>query len=283
MTEPSNTPKQTLLEVDKLTVEYRNGRHVNRAVNNVDFFIRKGETLGLVGESGSGKTTIGRAILGLAPVTSGSIRFEGLEISSLKRSQRRFFSERLQVIFQDPYSSLDPTKTIGYTLAEPILRHQPGKSGTVRPRVDAMLNRVGLPQDAASRYPAQFSGGQRQRIAIARALIVSPQLVVCDEPVSALDLSIQAEVMNLMAGLQQDMALSFLFISHDLTVVRHISDRVVVLREGQIVEQGSADEVYESPQHPYTKALLAAAPVPDPDQQRERNKARLRLAAADQL
>lgn len=283
MTEPSNTPRQTLLEVDKLTVEYRNGRHVNRAVNNVSFSIRKGETLGLVGESGSGKTTIGRAILGLAPVTSGSIHFEGLEISSLKRSQRRFFSERLQVIFQDPYSSLDPTKTIGYTLAEPILRHQPGKPATVRSRVDAMLNRVGLPQDAASRYPAQFSGGQRQRIAIARALIVSPQLVVCDEPVSALDLSIQAEVMNLMAGLQQDMALSFLFISHDLTVVRHISDRVVVLREGQIVEQGSADEVYESPQHPYTKALLAAAPVPDPDQQRERNEARLRLAAADQL
>lgn len=283
MTEPSNTSRQTLLEVDKLTVEYRNGRHVNRAVNNVSFSIRKGETLGLVGESGSGKTTIGRAILGLAPVTSGSIHFEGLEISSLKRSQRRFFSERLQVIFQDPYSSLDPTKTIGYTLAEPILRHQPGKSATVRSRVDAMLNRVGLPQDAASRYPAQFSGGQRQRIAIARALIVSPQLVVCDEPVSALDLSIQAEVMNLMAGLQQDMALSFLFISHDLTVVRHISDRVVVLREGQIVEQGSADQVYESPQHPYTKALLAAAPVPDPDQQRERNEARLRLAAADQL
>jgi ABC-type oligopeptide transport system ATPase subunit len=281
MNHPQDAPDLPLLQVEGLVVEYRNGRHRSRAVDGVSLSIARGETLGLVGESGSGKTTIGRAILGLAPVTGGSIRFEGQEISSLKRSERRSFSSKVQVIFQDPYSSLDPTKTIGYTLAEPVLLHQPAERGSARTKVDAMLERVGLPQNAASRYPAQFSGGQRQRIAIARALMLSPQLVVCDEPVSALDLSIQAEVMNLMASLQKDMGLSFLFISHDLTVVRHISDRVVVLRSGQIVEQGDVNDVYESPRHPYTQALLASAPVPDPDEQRFRNAARLRLMATN--
>jgi ABC-type glutathione transport system ATPase component len=275
--ENANPP---LLEVTDLVVEYGTGRQRNRAVDTVSLQIHPGETLGLVGESGSGKSTIGQAILGLVPTTSGSIHYDGRQIAGVGRRARRGLTGELQVIFQDPYSSLDPTKTIGYTLREPLRVHRPHERQSHSASIEAMLTRVGLNADAASRYPSQFSGGQRQRIAIARALIVSPRLVICDEPVSALDLSIQAEVMNLMAELQRELALSYLFISHDLSVVRHISDRVVVLKGGQIMEQGDATQIYESAQHPYTRALLAAAPVPDPDEQRARNEARLRAAAA---
>jgi ABC-type oligopeptide transport system ATPase subunit len=263
-----------VLEVNDLVVTYRTGRRVNRAVDGVSFSISPGETLGLVGESGSGKTTIGMAILGLVPTTAGSIRFEGRDVATLSGSQRRDLGARRQVIFQDPYSSLDPTKTIGYTLAEPFSRVRGSTRESVGNRMADLLNRVGLSPEAARRYPAQFSGGQRQRIAIARALMLSPTLVVCDEPVSALDLSIQAEVMNLLAELQKELGLSLLFISHDLSVVRHISPRLVVLERGKVVETGDANAIYTSPQHPYTRALLAAAPVPDPVEQRARRDAR---------
>jgi ABC-type glutathione transport system ATPase component len=260
-----------VLEVDELVVTYRAGRRTNRAVDGVSFAIAPGETLGLVGESGSGKTTIGMAILGLVPTAGGTIRFEGRDVAELSTRERRDLGARRQVIFQDPYSSLDPTKTIGYTLAEPFSRVGGATRDSVTNRMIELLTRVGLSPDAARRFPAQFSGGQRQRIAIARALMLSPTLVVCDEPVSALDLSIQAEVMNLLAQLQKELGLSLLFISHDLSVV--------VLEHGRIVEAGDAQKIYTAAQHPYTRALLAAAPVPDPVEQRARRDARaLQLA-----
>ncbi|GAA3668944.1 murein tripeptide/oligopeptide ABC transporter ATP-binding protein OppF [Arthrobacter ginkgonis] len=268
-----------LLEVTDLAVEYRNGRRSFRAVQDVSFTLEPGRTLGLVGESGSGKSTIGRAILGLAPVSSGSVRFAGAELATMKRAERRTLSDRIQVIFQDPYSSLDITKTIGYTLAEPLNHHERLSREQTLQRIRAMVRRVGLPEESIHRYPAQFSGGQRQRIAIARALIGNPTFVVCDEPVSALDLSIQAEVMNLLAELQKSMGLALLFISHDLSVVRHISDDLVVLKDGRVVEQGPAEQIYANPTHPYTQTLLAASPVPDPDAQAARREAR-RAAAA---
>jgi ABC-type oligopeptide transport system ATPase subunit len=263
-----------VLEIDDLAVEYRRGRRRMRAVENVSFTIADGETLGLVGESGSGKSTIGKAIIGLAPVTEGTIRYRGNDISTLTKAQRRALSRDVQVIFQDPHSSLDPTKPIGYSIAEPVQIHEPGPKEVVRERVFEMLRRVGLSEDAAQRFPAQFSGGQKQRIAIARALILAPKLVVCDEPTSALDLSIQAEVINLMAGLQHETGASFLFISHDLSIVHYLSDRIVVLKQGRIVEQGTAEEVYRDPQQNYTRLLLDAAPVPDPVLQATRNAAR---------
>jgi len=271
-----------LLEVTDLVVDYRNGRRSFRAVSEVSFSLAAGRTLGLVGESGSGKSTIGRAILGLAPASGGSIRFAGAELASMKRAERRALSSQIQVIFQDPYSSLDITKTIGYTLAEPLNQHEQLTRAQTLERIRAMVRRVGLPEESIHRYPAQFSGGQRQRIAIARALIGNPKFVVCDEPVSALDLSIQAEVMNLLAELQKSMGLALLFISHDLSVVRHISDELVVLKNGRVVEQGAAEDIYNDPQHSYTQTLLAASPVPDPQAQTERREARrqARLHAA---
>ncbi|MDQ4488978.1 ATP-binding cassette domain-containing protein [Sinomonas sp. ASV486] len=271
---PARLDAPPLLEIRDLAVDYPNGRkQPRRAVDGVSLTIHEGETLGLVGESGSGKSTIGRAVLGLAPVTEGSIRFDGHELGKLGRKERRQFSSSLQVVFQDPYSSLDPTKTIAYSLAEPLISHGSDRA-EARREASAMLERVGLRPEDGARYPAGFSGGQRQRIAIARALMLRPRLVICDEPVSALDLSIQAQVLNLMTDLQKEFRLSYLFIAHDLTVVRHVSDRVAVLNEGRIVEEGTSREVYENPQHPYTRALLAAAPVPDPAQQRHRREAR---------
>ncbi|MDQ0693081.1 ATP-binding cassette domain-containing protein [Arthrobacter sp. W4I7] len=272
-TNPS-TNVSPLLEVTDLAVDYRNGRRSFRAVKGVSFTLECGRTLGLVGESGSGKSTIGRAILGLAPVSSGSVRFRGEELATMKRARRRELSNQIQVIFQDPYSSLDITKTIGYTLAEPLNHHERLTREQTLKRIREMVRRVGLPEESIHRYPAQFSGGQRQRIAIARALIGNPKFVVCDEPVSALDLSIQAEVMNLLAELQKSMGLALLFISHDLSVVRHISDDLVVLKNGLAVEHGRADDIYANAEHPYTRSLLAASPVPDPQAQAERRRAR---------
>ncbi|MEV8634898.1 oligopeptide/dipeptide ABC transporter ATP-binding protein [Streptosporangium sp. NPDC051023] len=264
------TPR-TLLEVDDLTVEYGQGRRGRRghapslrAVDGVSFDVRPGETVGLVGESGSGKSTVARAVLGLTPVTSGRIRFDGTDITHAGRGLRRTLSARLQMVFQDPYSSLNPARTIGQTLAEPLLVHHGHRSARADARVAAMLERVGLPAKAAERYPSQFSGGQRQRIAIARALMTSAELVVCDEPVSALDLSIQAQTLNLLSELQRELSLSYLFIAHDLPVVRYLSHRVVVLYRGGVMETGPVDLVYERPAHPYTRALLAAVPDPDP-------------------
>jgi ABC-type glutathione transport system ATPase component len=258
-----------LLQVSELSVVYsaRHGR--NKAVAGVSFDVRASETVGLVGESGSGKSSIARAVLGLVKPSAGRIVFDGTDLATLSARARRLRTRDLQAIFQDPYSSLNPTRTIGSSLAEPLLVHGgPTRSSGVRAanqtRVRELLERVDLPAEAADRYPAQFSGGQRQRIAIARALVLAPKLLICDEPVSALDLSVQAQVLNLLARMQREFALSYLFISHDLAVVRQLSHRVIVLRRGEIVEQGSADQVYSAPQHPYTQALLAAAPVPDP-------------------
>jgi len=269
--------QQPILQVTDLAVDRGTGRGRKRVVDGVSFDVPTGTTLGLVGESGSGKTTTGMAILGMLPVTSGTVIFEGRDISTVRRGERRALGSRRQVIFQDPYSSLDPSKTIGYTLAEPcriVPKQQRMSAAGIAERQATLLESVGLSQDAARRYPAQFSGGQRQRIAIARALMLSPQLIVCDEPVSALDLSVQAEVLNLLVKLQRELGLSLLFISHDLSVVRHISHSIVVLRNGRVVEQGPAERVYDDPHDDYTRKLLAAAPVPDPAEQRARREAR---------
>jgi oligopeptide/dipeptide ABC transporter ATP-binding protein len=266
-----------LLTVVGLTVEFARGRRQPplRAVDQVSLSVGPRETVGLVGESGSGKTTIGRAILGLAPVKDGTIAFAGNDITHAAYRERRRLSADLQVVFQDPYSSLNPTRTIGQTLSETLRVHVRQSRADVSRRVATMLEKVGLPADAARRYPAHFSGGQRQRIAIARALMVQPRFVVCDEPTSALDLSVQAQVMNLLRDLQEEFQLSYLFISHDLAVVRHLSHRIIVLYHGRIMEQADAVQLYASPAHPYTRALLAAAPVPHPTEQQHRRAARV--------
>jgi ABC-type glutathione transport system ATPase component len=268
-----------LLRVDNLVVEYP-GKGVRakpfRALNEVSIEIGYGETLGLVGESGSGKTTLGRALLGLAPVTEGTISFEDREIGHASRKQRRALSRDLQVVFQDPYTSLNPSMTVGDILSEPLKVQ--GKTGAdARKRVREVLDEVGLPQDTIGRLPREFSGGQRQRVAIARALALSPKLIVCDEPVSALDLSTQARVLDLFLQIQRDTGVSYLFVSHDLDVVRHISHRVAVMYHGEIVEQGDAAQVTSAPEHPYTQRLLLASPVPDPDRQEQRRANRRRL------
>ena len=262
-----------LLQVNDVRVDFTQGRSpVFQALKGVSLRIDAGETVGLVGESGSGKTTLGRVILGLTEATAGQVLFDGQDITHLSRAARRELARDIQVVFQDPYGSLNPARTIGDTLAEPLLNDATLTRQDIQRRIAEVLERVGMPVDTASRYPNQFSGGQRQRIAIARAVIGKPRLVVCDEPVSALDLSVQAQVLNLLNELQRSMGLAMLFISHDLTVVRHVSHRTVVLYRGDIVEQGSAEQVHHHPQHPYTRALLAAAPVPDPIAQRERRQ-----------
>jgi peptide/nickel transport system ATP-binding protein len=265
--------------VDNLVVEYPSKKfraRPFRALTDISICIGQGETLGLVGESGSGKTTLGRAVLGLAPVTGGRIIFEGNDISQATRKQRRTLSCDLQVVFQDPYTSLNPALEIGDILAEP-LGVQGMELGAARKRVKELLDQVGLPSDAIHRLPREFSGGQRQRVAIARALALSPKLIVCDEPVSALDLSTQARVLDLFLQIQKDTGVSYLFVSHDLDVVRHISHRVAVMYHGEIVEQGPAGIVTTDPDHPYTQRLLLASPVPDPDRQEQRRADRHRL------
>lgn len=263
--------QQALLQVKDLRVNFPQGRgKVFQALKGISLDIQPGETVGLVGESGSGKTTVGRVILGLTEATSGDVWFEGENITHASRERRRTLGRDIQVVFQDPYGSLNPARTIGDTLAEPLMNDKSLSRNDIAERVAEVLQQVGMPADTASRYPGMFSGGQRQRIAIARAVIAKPRLIVCDEPVSALDLSVQAQVLNLLKSLQQSLGLAMLFISHDLTVVRHVSHRTVVLYRGDIVEQGDAGQVHERPEHPYTRALLAAAPVPDPLIQRER-------------
>ncbi|MEU1515628.1 oligopeptide/dipeptide ABC transporter ATP-binding protein [Streptomyces sp. NPDC005811] len=277
------TEDTTLLRVRGLDVTYRRaGRRGGavHAVRGVDLEVHRGETVGLVGESGSGKSSIGSAVLGLVPVTGGRVAFDGADITHGSRADRRMLARRMQVVFQDPYGSMNPAHTIGDTLTE-ALRHNLGlPEDTVRERVLAALDDVGLPPGALRRYPSAFSGGQRQRIAIARALVMEPEFVVCDEAVSALDLSVQAQVLNLLARLKDTRGLSYLFISHDLAVVRHLSDRIVVLYAGRVVESGPAALVAGRPVHPYTRALLAAAPVPDPEVQRRRRAERRRTVTA---
>ncbi|MGM7698087.1 ATP-binding cassette domain-containing protein [Microbacterium sp. A84] len=270
----------SLLTVDNLVVEFptRGWRKKPfRALHGVSLDIRPGETVGLVGESGSGKTTLGRAVLGLAPVTSGTITFDGQEISGLSSKQRRAADLGIQVVFQDPYTSLNPAMTIEEILTEPIIAQGSASKVDAKKRVYDLLDHVRLPIDAAGRLPREFSGGQRQRVAIARALALSPRLIVCDEPVSALDLSTQARVLDLFVEIQERTGVAYLFVSHDLSVVRHISHRVAVMYHGEIIENGDGGTVTSDPTHPYTRKLLMAAPVPDPIRQRERREQRRKM------
>jgi oligopeptide/dipeptide ABC transporter ATP-binding protein len=274
---------RTLLEVDDLSVSYSRGllRSPFRALRGVSLTVAAGETLAVVGESGSGKSTLGSAILGTVAASGGSIRFRGEEQSALGRRERRSRGRHLQVVLQDPWTSLNPSRTVGASLAEPLRAHETLSDAEIDRRVGDALAGVALPPSAAGRLPAEFSGGQRQRIAIARALISDPDLVVCDEAVSSLDVSVQANVLNVLAERQVRTGCSFVFISHDLAVVRHVADRVLVLYRGRVMEQGDALEVCDRPRHPYTRALLAAAAVPDPEAQRERRVARQAARPAD--
>jgi peptide/nickel transport system ATP-binding protein/oligopeptide transport system ATP-binding protein len=241
-----------------------------KAVDNVSFSVKKGETLGLVGESGCGKTTVGRTLLRLTPATSGSVMFEGKDVFKLGSSEMKALRKDMQIIFQDPYSSLDPRMPVGESVGEGLLVHGMGNSKQRNEIVIEMLRKVGLEDYHARRYPHEFSGGQRQRIGIARALALKPKFIVCDEPVSALDVSIQSQVLNILKDLQQEFGLTYLFIAHNLAVVEHISDRVGVMYLGKMVELTDRLALFKDPQHPYTKALLSAIPIPDPTIKRDR-------------
>ncbi len=243
-----------------------------KAVDGLDFDVFKGETLGLVGESGCGKSTTGRTILQLYRPTEGSVEFEGIDLAKLKGEALRKMRKRMQMIFQDPYASLNPRMSVGRIIAEPLRVHNVGSAKEQQEKVQQLLERVGLNPYFVNRYPHEFSGGQRQRIGIARALALNPTLIVADEPISALDVSIQAQVVNLLQDLQQEFGLTYLFIAHDLSMVRHICDRVAVMYLGKIVELADAEELYTNPLHPYTQALLSAVPVPDPEVEQKRQR-----------
>ncbi|NRN88701.1 ABC transporter ATP-binding protein [Lactobacillus helveticus] len=266
--------KKKILEVKHLKQYFKNGRNVTKAVDDVSFDIYEGETFGLVGESGSGKTTTGRSILQLYKPTSGEVIFEGKNVENLKsRADNLAFTRDAQMIFQDPYASLNPRMTVEDIIAEGLDIHHLVKNKEERSkRVEELLETVGLNESHASRFPHEFSGGQRQRIGIARALAVEPKFIVADEPISALDVSIQAQVVNLMIELQKKRGLTYLFIAHDLSMVKFISDRIGVMHYGKLLEVGPADDVYDRPLHDYTKSLISAVPIPDPEIERSRTR-----------
>ena len=279
MTAPAQVPSTLLVEATDLYKYFPihaglMSRHVGdvKAVDGVSFSIAAGETLGLVGESGSGKTTVGRLLLRLLPATKGDIRFAGQDVMALGRNEVRHLRREMQIIFQDPFASLNPRMTVGEIVGEPLRVHRIAEGKGVQERVLELLRLVGLRPYHANRYPHEFSGGQRQRIGIARALAVDPKFIVCDEPVSALDVSIQAQVINLLEDLQAQFGLTYLFIAHDLSVVRHISTRVAVMYVGKIVELADRDALYHNPLHPYTQALLSAIPIPDPVLEKRRKR-----------
>jgi oligopeptide transport system ATP-binding protein len=269
-----------LLEVEGLTKHFRVGQGVIfsrfgkivSAVENISFTVNEGETLGLVGESGCGKSTTGRCIIRLHNPTAGSVRFEGRDVLKLKGKDLRQYRSEVQFIFQDPYASLNPRMTFGEIMSEPLVVHRIGSRKERQDRCKEMLKTVGLNPEHINRYPHEFSGGQRQRVGIARSLMLRPKMIVCDEPVSALDVSVQAQIINLLEELQEEFGLTYIFIAHDLAVVRHICDRMAVMYLGKIVEIGGWREVYNSPHHPYTQSLLSAVPVPDPAKQRQRHR-----------
>ncbi|MCK8815801.1 dipeptide ABC transporter ATP-binding protein [Natroniella sulfidigena] len=268
---------EAILEVNNLKKHFpvkgglfNKQQEVVKAVDGLSFNVRKGETLGLVGESGCGKSTTGRVLLRLLNATEGEVLFEGQDIHSLNKKELRSLRREMQMIFQDPYASLNPRMKVGDIIGEPLEIHGLAKGREKKRIVKDLLDKVGLVPDYISRYPHEFSGGQRQRIGIARALAVDPKVIVCDEPVSALDVSVQAQVINLMKDLQKELELTYIFIAHDLSVVRHISDRVAVMYLGRIVELADKNKLYEDPKHPYTKALLSAIPVADPEVKREK-------------
>jgi oligopeptide transport system ATP-binding protein len=272
-------PQRNLVEVEDLKVHFpiRSGIFQTqigtvKAVDGITFDVRKGETLGLVGESGCGKSTTGRAMIRLREPTAGSVRFDGIDLGTLKSNELRKMRRRMQIIFQDPYGSLDPRMTVGSIISEPIDTHHLATGNARKERIADLLRIVGLDPMFMTRYPHEFSGGQRQRIGVARALAVEPEFIVCDEPISALDVSIQAQVLNLLTDLREQLGLTYLFIAHDLSVVKHISDRVAVMYLGRIVEIGPPDIMYAAPGHPYTRALLSAVPVPDPEMERRRKR-----------
>jgi oligopeptide/dipeptide ABC transporter ATP-binding protein len=260
-----------LLSLHDVHVRFNTAAGVVRAVNGVSLDLAVGETLGLVGESGCGKSTLGKAIMRLVPVSAGEVRIDGVDIAHLERAALNEMRRKVQMIFQDPYGSLNPRQTVGRSVAQPLVVAG-WKPEAIAQRLAILLRWVGLPTDAKQRYPHEFSGGQRQRIGIARALALSPKLIICDEPVSALDVSVRAQVINLLEDLKQQSGVSYLFISHDLSVVEHIADRVAVMYLGTIVEAGARDQIWRRPQHPYTKALLEAAPIANPKLARARKR-----------
>ena len=266
--------QEILLEVTDLVKHFNVPKGVVRSVDGVSFSIRRGETLGLVGESGCGKTTTGRTIIRLYDVTSGSVKWKGHELANLSQKEMIPYRKELQMIFQDPYASLNPRMTVGDIVIEPMVIHGVPRDERID-RMRRLLSIVGLNSEHANRYPHEFSGGQRQRIGIARALAVEPECIICDEPISALDVSIQAQIVNTLEDLQHDLGLTYLFIAHDLSMVKHISDRVAVMYLGNIVEVAESNELYTNPLHPYTQSLLSAIPVPDPDKSDARKRIQL--------
>ncbi len=271
------TSETAILEINNLKMHFpvkegvllRTGK-LNKAVDGVSFSIKPGQTLGLVGESGCGKSTLGRCIARLYDPTEGEIRFEGQDISQIRGKALKPFRQHIQMIFQDPMESLNSRHTVGDILEEPFIIQQTGDRPSRKKRVQELLEIVGLPARSSTRYPFEFSGGQRQRICVARSIALNPKLVICDEPVSALDVSIQSQILNLLIDLQQEFNLSYLFIAHDLAVVKHISDEIAIMYLGKIVESGPGEEIYRNPQHPYTKSLMSAIPVPDPHNKTEK-------------